>query len=81
MSLTHEELQKSIIGLPDFFLTKISKVIAEYKALAAGSEALHFDVCPKCGKEHPHVIKGGKSGFGETDVQVQTLQSKIQHQF
>jgi hypothetical protein len=43
MRLTHEELQESIIGLPDFVLTKISKVIAEYKSMAAGSEALHFD--------------------------------------
>jgi hypothetical protein len=43
MSLTHEEPQESIIGLPCFVLTKISKVNAEYKALAAGSEALHFD--------------------------------------
>jgi hypothetical protein len=43
MSLTHKELQESIIGLPRFVLTKISKGNAEYKAMAAGSETLHFD--------------------------------------
>ena len=28
---------------------------------SARKEKIHFEVCPKCGKVHPHIIKGGKA--------------------
>lgn len=60
-----EDLKFRIDGLPDFILKKVDKVVTEYEKERDEEEFTPFSVCPKCGKEHPHLIKGGKTKGGK----------------
>ncbi len=60
-----ENLKFRIDSLPDFILKKVDKVVSDYEKERDEEENIPFDVCPKCGKEHPHLSKGGKTEGGK----------------
>lgn len=67
--VTIEEASKlfSTLGLEKHQIENLIRQYSEYfeQNKSANKEKIHFEVCPKCGKVHPHIIKGGKSGSGK----------------
>lgn len=64
-----EEASKlfSTLGLEKYQTETLVKQYSEYieQNKSAKNEKIFFEVCPKCGKVHPHIIKGGRSGSGK----------------
>ena len=67
--VTIEDASKlfSTLGLEKHQIENLIRHYSEYfeQNKSANKEKIHFEVCPKCGKVHPHIIKGGKSGSGK----------------
>ena len=67
--VTIEEASKlfSTLGLEKYQTETLVKQYSEYieQNKCAKNEKIFFEVCPKCGKVHPHIIKGGRSGSGK----------------
>ena len=63
---TIEEASKlfSTMRLEKYQIGTLVKQHYEYieQNKSAKNEKIFFEVCPKCGKVHPHIIKGGRSG-------------------
>ncbi|MCI6113930.1 MAG: hypothetical protein MR687_01415 [Spirochaetales bacterium] len=55
------------LGLEKFQAEGLLRLYAEYldSNKRRNKDRLIFEVCPKCGKVHPHIIKGGMSGSGK----------------
>ena len=49
------------LGLEKFQAEGLLRLYAEYldNNKRRNRDRLGFEVCPKCGKVHPHIIKGG----------------------
>lgn len=60
-----EEIITKIKELPEFVINKIVSILQEYDVELNQAETIIFEKCPKCGKEHPHIIKGGKTKSGK----------------
>ena len=60
-----ENLKSRINDLPDFILKKVDQIVAEYEKDRDEDSHVSFDVCPKCGVEHPHLTFGGKTKAGK----------------
>ena len=60
-----EEIITKIKELPEFVINKIVSILQEYDVELNQSGTIIFEKCPKCGKEHPHIIKGGKTKSGK----------------
>ena len=54
-----EEIKVKLEELPEFVINKIISILQEYDIEFNQAETVKFDKCPKCGKVHPHIIKGG----------------------
>ena len=62
-------------GLTELQISTILKLFESYlkdNSIVKGNGI--FEVCPKCGKVHPVIVKGGKR---ETDVQMHALRQKV----
>lgn len=64
-NMTREEVLNSISALPDFIIGKICSIIDAYNKEMSTAEVVSFEVCPICGKEHPHLIKAGRTKAGK----------------
>lgn len=60
-SINKEELKSGIEEMADFVLKKVDKPEAENK----NERNADFEVCPKCGRARPRLIKGGKTAAGK----------------
>ena len=60
-----EEIKVKLEELPEFVINKIVTILQEYDVEFNQAETIKFDKCPKCGKVHPHIIKGGKTKGGK----------------
>ena len=59
-----EEIKVKLEELPEFVINKIVTILQEYDVEFNQAETIKFDKCPKCGKVHPHIIKGRKTKGG-----------------
>ena len=66
-----EDLLREVRELPDFSRRKVQKIVTDYKKEKDEAEIVSFDVCPKCGKEHPHLTMGGKTKAGKQMLRCQ----------
>ena len=64
-TISIEELVEEVRALPEFSRRKVQKIVADYKKEKEEADVISFDVCPKCGKEHPHLTRGGKTKAGK----------------
>ena len=55
------------LGLEKFQAEGLLRLYSEYldNNRRRNGDRLGLEVCPKCGKVHPHIIKGGMSGSGK----------------
>lgn len=60
-TINKEELKSGIEGMSGFVLKKANKPASECEK----ERSADFDVCPKCGRTRPHLIKGGKTSGGK----------------
>ncbi len=60
-TINKEELKSGIEEMADFILKKADKPAAENK----NERNADFEVCPKCGRVRPRLIKGGKTAGGK----------------
>lgn len=63
--MTKEELIQKIASLPDFIFKKLTTVVETYDKEKETAETVTYEICPKCGKVHPVIIKAGKSRSGK----------------
>lgn len=60
-----ENLKNRIDECPEFILRKLDKVVTSYEKDRDEDASVSFEVCPKCGIEHPHLTYGGKTRAGK----------------
>ena len=51
--------------LMDYQIQKINRQIQDFIHVNQEIDHYHFDVCPKCGKKHPRLIKAGLANSGK----------------
>lgn len=71
MTTTKFLTEQTTSKLMDYQIQKISYQIKDYIQLNEELDQYHFDVCPKCGKVHPRLTKGGFSNSGKQMLRCQ----------
>lgn len=57
--------EQAISDLMDYQIQKINRQIQDFINANKEATQYHFEVCPKCGKVHPHLTKGGFANSGK----------------
>lgn len=52
-------------SLYPYQIETIERQVRDYITINESSNKIVIDVCPKCGKVHPRIIKGGKANSGK----------------
>lgn len=60
-----EELRNRVGDLPEYVINQMYEHLVEYDKDNEEDATIKIDVCPKCGKEHPYIVKGGKTKGGK----------------
>lgn len=61
--------------LMDYRIQKINRQIQDFIHVNQEIDHYHFDVCPKCGKKHPRLIKAGLANSGKQMRSVKTAEN------
>jgi transposase-like protein len=59
------ELKTRLADLPEYVINQMYEHLVEYDKDNEEDEEIKIDTCPKCGKEHPRLVKGGKTKAGK----------------
>ena len=72
-----EELKIRLEDLPDDIIDQMYEHLVEYDRDNEADAEIKIDKCPKCGKELPYVVKGGKTKGGKQMLLCKTCGKKF----
>lgn len=64
-------------NLMDYQIEKINRQIQDFIDTNKEVSEYHFEVCPKCGKVHPHLIKAGFANSGKQMLQCKDCKKRF----